>query len=42
VNEPPVRLVFRRPTTEIRNDSFGDEYYPGYLYPYDYDPSFWY
>lgn len=32
--------VFRRPKSAVHNESFGDYYYPQYLYPYDYDPVF--
>jgi uncharacterized membrane protein len=33
-------VVFRRSKGDVQNDSFNDEYYADYLYPYDYDPYF--
>ena len=33
-------IVFRRPKGTVLNDSFNDDYYANYLYPYDYDPLF--
>jgi uncharacterized membrane protein len=33
-------IVFRRPKGTVLNDSFTDDYYADYLYPYDYDPYF--
>jgi uncharacterized membrane protein len=33
-------IVFRRPKGTVLNDSFNDDYYANYLYPYDYDPRF--
>jgi uncharacterized membrane protein len=32
--------VYRRPKSTVLDNSFGPEYYPNYLYPYDYDPVF--
>lgn len=32
--------VYRRPKGTVLNDSFNDDYYADYLYPYDYDPYF--
>ncbi|HEX3469464.1 MAG TPA: hypothetical protein VHT05_15385 [Candidatus Elarobacter sp.] len=31
-------IVFRRAKSTVLNDSFTDDYYTDYLYPYDYDP----
>jgi uncharacterized membrane protein len=31
-------IVFRRPKSTVLNDSFNDDFYSNYLYPYDYDP----
>lgn len=33
-------VVFRRPKSDVLSDSFSDDYYADYLYPYDYDPYF--
>src|ERR1700677_437378 len=30
--------VYRRPKSSVLDNSFGPDYYPNYLYPYDYDP----
>jgi uncharacterized membrane protein len=34
-------IVFRRPKSSVLNDTFDDDYYVDYLYPYDYNPSFY-
>jgi uncharacterized membrane protein len=43
IDEAMKRLggtVFRRPKGSVLNDSFTDDYYADYLYPYDYVPSY--
>ncbi|MGB8266939.1 MAG: hypothetical protein WCE44_11480 [Candidatus Velthaea sp.] len=33
-------IVFRRKKGDVLSDSFGEDYYDDYLYPYDYEPVF--